>query len=131
MEDLSDLKFTHSDEWVREEDGRLVLGITDYAQSQLEDIMHVELPEPDDHPYDTEDSLGVVESLSASMEFHAPVPGLVVEINTALLSHPELITADPYGKGWIVVIKPNSPGGLEELMDVLEYESSLPEEDDD
>ncbi len=131
MEDLSDLKFTDNDEWVREDGDRLILGITDYAHGQLGDIVHVELPEPDEHPYNTEECLGVVESLSSSLEFHAPVPGLVVEINTALLSHPELITADPYGKGWIVVIKPNSPGGLEELMDVLEYESSLPEEDDD
>ena len=131
MEDLSDFKFTHNDEWVRVEDGRLIIGITDYAQSQLEDIMHVELPEPDEHPYATEDSLGIVGSLSGSMEFHAPVPGIVIEINTHLLSHPELIAKDPYGEGWIVAIKPDDVSGLDELMDVHEYESGLPDEDED
>ena len=131
MEDLSDFKFTHNDEWVRQEDDRLVMGITDFAHGQLGDIVHVELPEPDDHPYDTEDSLGIVESLTASLEFHAPVPGIVTEINTALLSHPELITADPYGKGWIVAIKPSDLSGLDELMDVHEYENGLPDEDED
>ena len=131
MEDLSDYKFTHDDGWVRDDGDRLVLGITDYAQSHLDHIVHVELPEPDEHPYDTEDSLGVVESLTSSLEFHAPVPGIITEINTRLLSNPELINSDPYGEGWLVAIKPESRGELDDLLDVHEYESGLPEEDDD
>ena len=131
MEDLSHLKFTHHEEWIEIKDDEIIMGITDFAQSKLGDIINVELPEPDEHPYDLEDALGVIESLSESMEFHAPVPGIITEINTNLLSSPELINASPFEKGWIVKIKPSDINSLDDLLDIVEYEALLPEEDDE
>jgi glycine cleavage system H protein len=131
MEDLSHLKFTHSEEWIRVENDEIVVGITDFAQSKLGDIVHIELPEPDEQPYEIEDALGVIESLTESMEFHAPVPGIITAINTNLLSNPELINADPFEKGWIAKIKPANMDSLDELLDIVEYEAFLPEEDEE
>lgn len=132
MEDLSHLKFTHHEEWIRiDSDDEITLGITDFAQSKLGSIVHVELPEPDEHPYDVEDALGVIESLSESLEFHAPIPGIITAINADLLSNPELINSSPFENGWILKIKPDDMKSLDELLDIVEYEAFLPEEDDE
>ncbi len=131
MEDLSHLKFTHHEEWILIEGDEITIGITDFAQSKLGDIVHVELPEPDEQPYDIEDALGLIESLTESMEFHAPVPGIISGINTNLLSNPELINSDPFQKGWIIKIKPADMSHLDDLLDIVEYEALLPEEDDE
>ena len=131
MEDLSHLKFTHHEEWIDIKGDEITVGITDFAQSKLGDIVHVELPEPDEHPYEIEDALGEISSLTESMEFHAPVPGIITAINTNLLSHPELINSDPFQKGWILKIKPSDMSSMDELLDIVEYEAFLPEEDDE
>ncbi|MCK5851298.1 MAG: glycine cleavage system protein GcvH [Kiritimatiellae bacterium] len=131
MEDLSHLKFTHHEEWIDIKGDEITVGITDFAQSKLGDIVHVELPEPDEQPYDIEDALGEISSLSESMEFHGPVPGIITAINTNLLSNPELINSDPFQKGWILKIKPTDMSSLDELLDIVEYEAFLPEEDDE
>ncbi len=131
MEDLSHLKFTHHEEWIDIKGDEIIVGITDFAQSKLGDIVHVELPEPDEHPYDIEDALGVIESLSESIEFHAPVPGIITAINANLLSRPELINSSPFEDGWILRIKPDDISSLDDLLDIVEYEAFLPEEDDE
>jgi glycine cleavage system H protein len=131
VDDLTDFRFTHTDEWVRHEGDRLRVGITDFAQSKLGDVVHVDLPEPDDHRFESEEEVGAVESLSGSMEFHAPVAGRITAINTNLLSAPETVSADPYGEGWLIEIQPDDPAELEELMDVNEYESGLPEDEEE
>ncbi len=131
MEDLSHLKFTHHEEWIDIVGDEIIVGITDFAQSKLGDIVHVDLPEPDEQPYDIEDALGEISSLTESMEFHAPVPGIITAINADLLSNPELINSDPFQKGWILKIKPDDMSSLDELLDIVEYEAFLPEEDDE
>lgn len=130
MDDISHLKFTHHEEWVAIDGDEIIMGITDHMQEKMGDIVHVELPEPDEQPYDIEEALGIIESLSESMEYHAPVPGIITAINTNLLSNPELINTSPFEKGWIVKIKPEDMSSLDELLDINEYESYLPEEDD-
>ncbi len=129
--DPSDLKFTRSHEWVRVKGKKIVVGITDYAQAQLSDIIGVELPEPDDTRYAAGDDLGVVESTRTTADFHVPINGVVVASNARLLSEPELINSDPYGDGWLVEMKPDSMADIAELLDIDEYESSLPEEEEE
>ena len=130
MEDISHLKFTHQDEWVAVDGNEIIMGITDHMQEELGDIVHVELPEPDEQPYDIEEALGIIESLSESIEYHAPIPGIIIDINANLLSNPELINTSPYGKGWIVRIKPTDISDLDDLLDITEYESYLPEDNE-
>lgn len=131
MDDLSDLRFTQNDEWIRPEGDVWMVGITDYAQGRLGDIVHVDLPEPDEHRYEVDDDIGMIESLTDSLEIRAPVAGIVTEINTALLSSPERINSDPYEAGWIIRLRPDHPDELDDLMDIIEYESGLPEEDEE
>jgi glycine cleavage system H protein len=131
MDDLINYRFTGSDEWIRPKGDRIVAGLSDYAQSRMGDIVHVELPEPDDHLFEADEDIGVIQSLSATLEFHAPVTGTITRINTELLSRPELVNADPYGEGWIIEMQPSDPSELDDLMDVHEYESELPDDEDD
>lgn len=124
-------RFTHNDEWITANEGRWRIGITDFAQRQLGDIIHVELPEVDEHHCEADEELGVIESLSGSMELHSPVAGTITAVNTDLLSHSELINTSPYEDGWIVEMTVDDETHLDELMDVDEYEADLPDEDDD
>src|SRR5205085_10484120 len=98
--DPSDLKYTKEHEWVRVEGDRGTVGITDYAQKQLGDVVYVELPEKG-RTLAEHDSFGTVESVKAVSELFSPVTGEVVEPNTALVASPEAIHADPYGKAWM------------------------------
>jgi len=95
----------------------------------LSDITSIELPEPDEHRYEAGEEMGVMESVKTSADFHAPVSGTITATNTELLSRPELINSDPYGRGWIVEMAPASMAELNSLMDIDEYETSLPEEE--
>lgn len=131
MDNPIDMRFTHWNEWVVQKGDTLVLGVTDYGQSHLGDIVHVELPEPDEHAYRVDEDIGGVESLTGSIELHAPVAGTITGINFELLSHPEIINSDPYGRGWICEMKPDDMSGLDELMDVNEYESGLPDNEEE
>ena len=96
----SDLKYLKSDEWVRIEGDTGTIGISDYAQDQLNDIVYVELPAVGDE-LNKGDALASVESVKAASEVYTPVSGKVIEVNTALQDQPELINSDPFGKGWI------------------------------
>lgn len=122
------LRFARTHEWVRLKDDSAVIGISDFAQEQLSDVTYVELPEVGDH-LEAHDECGVVESVKAASDIYAPIAGTVTEINTHLAEHPERVNADPYEAGWLFKIKPDNPADFEELLDVDQYDDSLPEEE--
>jgi glycine cleavage system H protein len=131
MRDPSELRYTRTHEWAEVRRNTIVVGITDYAQAHLPDIMNVELPEPDEHHYEANEEFCVIASLRNSRGCLTPVAGTVVAINTELLSRPELINHDSYGAGWLIELKPDSMDDVDELMDADEYEASLPEEEEE
>ncbi|MHA8052146.1 glycine cleavage system protein GcvH [Aquirufa sp. Wall-65K1] len=116
------LKYTQEHEWIRLEGDVAVVGITDFAQSELGDIVFVEV-ETVGKSIAKDAVFGTVEAVKTVSDLFLPVAGEVVEFNTALNNSPELINTDPYGEGWIVKIKANNVGDLSELMDVATYKS--------
>ena len=118
--------YTKEHEWAKKlDDGKVAVGIDDYAQSQLHEIVYVELPEMDSDVTQF-DAVGAVESVKAVSDFYCPVNGKVVEVNESLLDAPEQINNDPYGDGWIAKIEPSSlEGDLGNLMDAAAYEEYL------
>ncbi len=120
-----ELQYTRSHEWVRTEDDTATIGITDYAQEELGDIVFVELPE-EGATFDAGDSFGTVESVKAVSDLYAPVGGEVVEVNEALEESPEKINEDPYGDGWIVKLRVSDEG---DLLSASDYEQLLEEEE--
>ena len=117
---VEELKYTNDHEWAHEEGEVLVIGITDYAQDSLGEIVYIELPSEGDE-ITKGDPFGAVESTKAVSDLYAPVSGDVVEVNEVLLDSPELINSDPYGEGWMIKVKVYDPGELEELMDFEGY----------
>jgi len=109
------LLYTKTDEWVRVEDGMIRVGVTDYAQKELKDIVGVELPEPG-REVERGEPVAVLESVKATAEVYAPVDGVIEEVNERLLEEPELINKDPYGEGWIFTMRPSAPEQLKELL---------------
>lgn len=107
------LQYTKTHEWVRKDDEYLTIGITDHAQTMLGDLVYVELPHPDT-TLDNGQECAVVESVKAAADVYCPVPGEVVEINDAVIENPQLINQDPYGKGWLIRVRPfdNQLSGL-------------------
>ena len=121
----SDRRYTKDHEWVRVQgDGTVRVGITDYAQAALGDLVFVELPGVDDTTA-RGDACAVVESVKAASDVYAPVGGTVTAVNTALVDAPELINSDPYGDGWLVQLRPDVPGELETLLACEDYERLL------
>jgi glycine cleavage system H protein len=128
------LLYTESHEWVkvgdstlRDEGGQVTIGLTDYAQSQLKDIVYVELPEIGSE-FKKGESIGVVESVKTVADVFSPITGKVVETNLALKDHPEFINVDPYGKGWIFKMEAQDKEELKGLLPFKVYQGSLPEE---
>lgn len=118
---MSDMKFTEDHEWILMEDEEIgVIGITDYAQDQLGEVVYVELPEVGQEVSRGADT-AVIESVKAAGEVKSPVSGVVVEINDALVDEPEKVNADPTGDGWFIKVKLNDPSELESLMDEGAY----------
>jgi len=116
-----DLKYTSEHEWVRDNgDGTVTIGITDFAQSELGDIVFVEL-EPEDSEFDKDEVFGTVEAVKTVSELFAPVAGTIIEINEDLEEDPELVNNDPYGQGWMVKFKLSDPAALDSLMSADEY----------
>ena len=115
------LKYSKTDEWVRVEGDQAVIGITDYAQDQLGDIVYIELPWDADQELALDGKFGDIESVKATSELVSPLSGTVVKANEALRDNPELINDDPYDKGWMLTVKLNNPAGLDQLMDVTQY----------
>lgn len=116
----NDLRYTRTDEWVRVEGDEAVIGLTDYAQSELGDIVYLELPEAGRY-LQAEESLGVIESVKATSDIYLPVEGEVTATNTGLQAANELINQDPYGEGWLVRIKMKNPSQVDELMTADQY----------
>jgi glycine cleavage system H protein len=122
------LLYAESHEWVKHEGSRVTIGITDYAQGQLKDIVYVELPEIGLEVKKGE-SIGVVESVKTVADLFSPVTGKVVETNVALKNSPQFINEDPYGKGWIVKMEIKDKGELKGLLSSKAYQQSLPKEE--
>ena len=117
----SDVKYTKTHEWARvDQDQNVVVGISDYAQDALGDVVFVELPETGMEVTATEEA-GVVESVKAASDIYAPIGGVIVDANKQLESLPELLNTDPYQDGWIFVIQPQDLSELDELLDAETY----------
>jgi glycine cleavage system H protein len=127
MEFREGLLYTESHEWVKEEGDTVTIGISDYAQCQLKDVVYVELPEVGSE-FKKGDSIGVVESVKTVADIYSPVSGKVLETNLTLKDHPQFINEDPFGKGWIVKIAIRDKKELKEMLSAKDYKKSLPEE---
>ena len=119
-----DFRYSKDHEWLRVEGDKGTVGITEFAQKQLGDIVYVELPQPG-AVLEFHQSLGVIESVKAVSDVYSPLSGEVVEINEQLMESPELVNEDPHGKGWIVRIKIKDESEVENLMSASEYEKFL------
>ena len=129
MEYPEELKYTSEHEWAAVEQGdRIRVGITDFAQDALGDVVYVEVPEEGTEVRAGE-PFGEVESTKSVSDIYSPVSGTVVERNAALSDSPELVNQEPYGQGWLVVIRMGDPSELEGLMDASAYKKTLEESD--
>src|SRR5579875_298460 len=130
MEIPAGLKYSKEHEWVAAEDSVATIGITDFAQDQLGEIVFVELPGVGDK-ISKDDAFGVIESVKAASDIYAPISGTVVEVNQELPESPEIINEDPYGDGWLIKIKIGDTAELDDLLDSDEYEELVAEEQED
>ncbi|RNC85440.1 MAG: glycine cleavage system protein GcvH [Balneola sp.] len=122
MSTPSDLKYTKEHEWVKDNgDGTATIGITDFAQGELGDIVFVELEEAG-FEFSQDDTFGTVEAVKTVSDLYAPVDGEVLELNEALEDNPEIVNDDPYGDGWMIKIKVTDPSQLEGLLSADEYQ---------
>jgi glycine cleavage system H protein len=121
-----DLKYTRDHEWAKKEGPRIRVGITAYAQEQLGDVVFVELPKVGAKVTQRQ-SFGVVESVKAVSDLFAPVSGEVAEVNSELPKAPETVNADPYGRGWMILVTPSAPGEWDTLLDAAGYVAFLAE----
>jgi glycine cleavage system H protein len=119
-----DLFYTESHEWVRREGENARVGITDHAQAELTDVVYVELPKVGTEA-EARGQIAVVESVKAASDIYAPVKGTVVEVNKALEGNPALINTDPFGEGWIFVLKMDSPDDVKQLQDAAAYRKAI------
>ena len=117
-----DLRYIESHEWVREEDGVVRVGITDFAQDELGDVVFVELPSEGEE-YDEDEAFGVIESIKAVSDVYAPLAGTVTEVNDAVIDEPELLNDDTYGEGWLIEMDPEE--SVETLLSPEEYAEQL------
>ncbi|HEY6207152.1 MAG TPA: glycine cleavage system protein GcvH [Chthoniobacterales bacterium] len=119
-----DFLYTESHEWIRREGDNIRVGISDHAQSELTDVVYVELPKMD-RQVNAKEAIAVVESVKAASDIYAPVKGTVVEVNKALEADPGLINREPYGQGWIFVLKIDNPDDLKHLKDAEAYRTQV------
>jgi glycine cleavage system H protein len=115
-----DLRYTKEHEWAREEDGAIRVGITDFAQDALGDVVYVDLPD-EGSSVAAHAPLGEVESTKSVSDVYSPVTGTVTRRNEAIADHPELVNEQPYGEGWLVLIEPTDAHALAELLDADAY----------
>jgi glycine cleavage system H protein len=119
-----DCRFLSSHEWARREDGTVRVGISDFAQDELGDVVFVELPDEGDE-VTAEAAFGVVESIKAVSDVYAPVSGTVAAANDDLVEAPELVNEGPYGDGWMIAIEPSDESEFDELLSPDEYEAQI------
>jgi glycine cleavage system H protein len=119
-----DLFYTESHEWIKREGDNARVGITDHAQAELTDVVYVELPKVGAQA-EARGQIAVVESVKAASDIYAPVNGTVVEVNKALEGNPALINTDPFGEGWIFVLKMDSPDDVKQLKDAAAYRTAI------
>lgn len=124
----AELKYSEEHEWVKTEGEKVRIGITDFAQSELGDIVFVELPEVGDE-IEADEPFGSVESVKTVSELYAPVSGKVVEVNEDLDDSPEFVNESPYEKAWMIVVEPSNTSEVEKLMSAEEYNTMISEED--
>lgn len=118
----TDCRYTREHEWVRIENDTCVLGITDFAQKELGEVVFVELPEVG-HVFDAHDEIGTIESVKAVAEVYTPIAGEIVEINDTLADDPAAVNDDPHGDGWLVKVKYSSSKDFDDLMTAEQYEA--------
>ena len=123
----AELRYTAEHEWVKQEDGKVRIGITDFAQQELGDIVFVELPEVGDELTRNE-PFGSVESVKTVSELYAPISGTVVGVNEELADSPEFVNESPYEKAWMILVEPSQMDEYEELMDAEQYEAATKED---
>ncbi len=121
-----DLRYSKTDEWVRVEGDVATIGITDYAQSELGDIVYVELPEVG-RVVQADEMFGTVESVKAVADLYAPVGGEVVETNSAVTERYELLNEDPYGEGWLIKLRLSDPAEVDGLLTAEQYQATIEE----
>ncbi|HCU57451.1 MAG TPA: glycine cleavage system protein GcvH [Anaerolineaceae bacterium] len=117
------LKYAKTDEWVKVEGNEALVGISDYAQEQLSDVVYVELTVEEDDQVAKGDAVATVESVKAAADVNFPVSGKIVAVNEALADNPEVLNSDPYGAGWLVKLTLDDPSELDDLMDAEAYEA--------
>jgi glycine cleavage system H protein len=127
MEFPQHLKYTKEHEWARIEGNRVVVGITDFAQEELGDVVFVELPEVGTS-VEVAGTFGVVESVKAVSDLYAPVGGTIVEVNLTLEDRPELVNQSPYGEGWMIVIEMSNTEATQQLLSAEEYQTYIDQE---
>jgi len=125
-----DLKYMESHEWVRCEDDIATVGITFYAQQEIQDVVYVELPEVGT-VVEQQKEFGVIESVKSAFDLYSPVSGEVIEANESLEDAPELVNEAPYGEGWMMKIKMTDTGELNNLMTSEEYQAVIESEEED
>jgi glycine cleavage system H protein len=121
-----DLQYTEEHEYIKrtDDDNVVIVGITDYAQGELGDVVFVELPKAGDS-FDRSEVFGTIEAVKAVSELFAPLGGEIVEVNDALDADPALVNRDPYGEGWMIKLRLSNPSELDEVMDAATYESHI------
>ena len=117
-----ELKYTEEHEWAKMDGTTVTIGITDYAQGELGDVVYVELPAPGD-TFSRNDVFGSIEAVKAASDLYCPVSGEVIEVNEELGENPETINKDPYGSGWMIKLKIENPEELEQLLDADGYQA--------
>jgi glycine cleavage system H protein len=118
---VAEKKFTKEHEWIEKSDQIIIVGITEFAQDQLGDIVSIELPQVSSS-FKQNDVMVIIDSVKASSDIYCPVDGEIIEINEKLLEHPELINQSPYEEGWIVKIKPSNPEQIDSLLSKEQYD---------
>ena len=126
MELRDDLRYSRTHEWVKDEDGVMVVGITDHAQCELGDVVYVDLPAVGTE-LEQDAVFGAVESVKAVSDLYTPVGGKVVAVNERLASQTELVNEDPYGEAWMIKVQPDPEASMEHLMSASEYEAYVQE----
>jgi len=116
-----DLHYSKDHEWVRVDGDQAIIGITDYAQNSLGDVVYVELPKTGDQ-FAASEPFGSVESVKAVSEVFTPIAGTIVTINESLADEPEKVNSDPYGEGWMIRLKTDNPSAVDSLLSAAEYE---------